>query len=817
MSNALPGLAQERRLMGARLLSIFCVPRWLAALVMGCAFLSHALAASCPVTIVQLEVTAAQYQAAFDAEFARCIYYFPDEYPCGHVTTPYHVESNETAAWISVGYCDPLSIGGTCGTYIYDYTECGCPVGTTWIAQVDACVPIVLIDKTNPPPPRTCGAGNPIYPSAGNKRESVDAGVNAAWLRLGLSYDNQAKLPTTAAVSGIAQSALPAAFGELWLSSMHSKLVVDTGLKAARVARGNGHIVSFSGDGAGVFTADGNVNDRLLSVSGGYRYVDASAQTQESYNTSGVLTRIDRAAGQSLTFTYSTASTPLAIAPGVGYLLTVTDSFGRVVSFAYSAAGLVNQITDPAGQVIAASYTNGNLTQLTWQDTKTRQFLYENPSFTWALTGVIDERGIRKGTYGYDASGRAISTEGAGGVNRFSVSYTSPPAIIVTDTYSAADNVVYRVRSWQIPVEPVVSTPHGTSLNLGVALVANNPVVTTRSQPAGSGCAASTSNAAYDANGNVELEDDFNGSRACRVHDLSRNLETTRVEGLVNTQACSGVIAGGSTLPTGSRKVSTSWHPDWRLATKVAEPGRITTSVYNGQPDPFNGNIVASCAPSTALLPDGKPIVVLCKQVRQATTDLNGAAGLGATLQAGVANRVQQWTYNPYGQVLTERDPLNNTTTYAYHPTTTIDVTQGDLATVTNAKNQLTSHTQYNKHGQVLRVVDANGVIALNTYDPRQRLLSTSVGGQTTGYTYDAAGQLTRITRPDASWIGYEYDDAQRQKAVLDNRGNRIDYTLDNAGNRTAEAVKDPGGTLRRTLARSIDALGRVQQTTGRE
>ena len=52
---------------------------------------------------------------------------------------------------------------------------------------------------------------------------------------------------------------------------------------------------------------------------------------------------------------------------------------------------------------------------------------------------------------------------------------------------------------------------------------------------------------------------------------------------------------------------------------------------------------------------------------------------------------------------------------------------------------------------------------------------------------------------------------------VSNSTGNSIEYTLDNAGNRTKEEVKDPGGVLSRQLTRVYDALGRVQQTTGRE
>jgi YD repeat-containing protein len=318
----------------------------------------------------------------------------------------------------------------------------------------------------------------------------------------------------------------------------------------------------------------------------------------------------------------------------------------------------------------------------------------------------------------------------------------------------------------------------------------------------------------------VASSNDFNGNRTCYSNDSTRNLELVRIEGLSAGASCDSVTPANATLPAGSRKTGAEWHPHWPLVARTFAPGRITTKVYNGQPDPFNGNAIASCAPSGAVLPDGLPIAVLCKQVEQATTDTNGAAGFAATLQSGVANRVTTWTYNQWGQVLTEDGPrtdVSDVTTYAYHSDTTADHLPGDLASVTNAAGQVTLYTKYNRHGQLLESSDANGVLTVNTYDLRQRLLSTTVGGQTTSYTYDAAGQLKRVTLPDMSWVGYDYDDAQRQVAVYDNRGNRIEYVLDNAGNRIGENTKDASGALKRQLTRSIDALGRVQQTTGRE
>jgi hypothetical protein len=57
--------------------------------------------------------------------------------------------------------------------------------------------------------------------------------------------------------------------------------------------------------------------------------------------------------------------------------------------------------------------------------------------------------------------------------------------------------------------------------------------------------------------------------------------------------------------------------------------------------------------------------------------------------------------------------------------------------------------------------------------------------------------------------------DSVRPLASVSSVGNKVSYTLDAMGNRTRKDWKDPGGTLRKTITRTIDALNRVQQVVG--
>lgn len=485
------------------------------------------------------------------------------------------------------------------------------------------------------------------------------------------------------------------------------------------------------------------------------------------------------------------------------YLKTIGYSDGKSTEFDYVAgmtlpAFLTSQSLAPNGMEVWQVPPNTPATGILADSIVTP--LPHGRSF-FNLSGVKDENGAAYAGFQYDTDGRVLVSQHAGGTYRYEFDYqdnqtvvTQPLGLVTTFNFLAVNE----------------------QLNL------DNQTRTATVLPNGS----HTVQFGYDNRGNQTQRIDVgagNGSdvRAqCKKVDTATNRPVIVLEG---ASSCPGDLTAYA--PTSSeRKTSIAWNTAWRVETQRAEPGKRTTRVYNGQPDPFNANAIATCAPSTALLPDGKPIVVLCKQVEQATTDANGSMGFTATLQAGVANVVTQWTYDTYGQMLTAKDELNNTTTYAYYTDTSftgtdpnaVGHTTGDLKSVTNTAGQVTQYLEYDKHGIVLKNQDALGAQTVNTYDARQRLLTSAVASRTTSYAYDGAGQLTKATQPDGSWIGYEYDDAHRMKALKDNLGNRIEYTLDAMGNRTAENSKDPSGALKRAHTRTLDALSRIQQSTGK-
>ena len=121
----------------------------------------------------------------------------------------------------------------------------------------------------------------------------------------------------------------------------------------------------------------------------------------------------------------------------------------------------------------------------------------------------------------------------------------------------------------------------------------------------------------------------------------------------------------------------------------------------------------------------------------------------------------------------------------------------------------------YDLAGRPTTIVDANGATTSLSYSPRGWLETRNVAGEPTIFDYDGVGQLSRVTRPDGSYLQYAYDDAHRLVGVQDDRGNTMVYTLDAIGHRVKEEAYDPGGTRTLLRQRVYDSFGRVHQSVG--
>ncbi|WP_440467306.1 RHS repeat-associated core domain-containing protein [Pseudomonas sp. YH-1] len=141
---------------------------------------------------------------------------------------------------------------------------------------------------------------------------------------------------------------------------------------------------------------------------------------------------------------------------------------------------------------------------------------------------------------------------------------------------------------------------------------------------------------------------------------------------------------------------------------------------------------------------------------------------------------------------------------------------KGNLTKVTNALGQETLLGNYDERGNPSTLTDANGVVSTLTYSGVDpKLASITTAGSTTSFQHDAVGQLTKITRADGSWLQYTYDPARRLTAITNNLGERVEYDVDVAGKRTAQRLKDASGTLKQQQTWVYDELGRLLRSVG--
>lgn len=699
-----------------------------------------------------------------------------------------------------------------------------CPLGGYQFNSTDKTCTL-LYATAYPPPQRSPKCGNPVLAGSGCKIETIGLTTLPSGSRrtpIELRY----------------ASLHPRGGGRLvghqswFLDPVDRRLIVPTNPTnvGARVLalRPHGAFEEFTRTAAGTWVG---IDTRVRLEGDGpvWQLTDFDENTAETYDSLGRLAQFGYFDGSSLTVTYASPTSPRPI--------QIQSSTGALVSFTHNTAG-VEAIVLPDSRQIRLNYQShavpgmpsGDpyLQSVTFEDATVQSFAYApawiassvavsvdavsdlvsryavgSPPFgtgisatavldyaiggrsSFTLDSVFDQLTNRYSRFEYDDKGRATLTENAGGVNRYRFSH-SLDGTTVTEPLGATT-------TFQLSWPPGVGPRRFTHMS--------------RSAP---GLPTASFGGYIDSHGNPTSRYQWHNPshNNCFAYDPLLGRETARVEALNYSSPCPSSIA--SYLPhagTDQRKTLTEWHPEWRLPTRIAEPKKITTIVYNGG--------AVTCAPSTVLV-GGRPPAVICSVTEQATSDERGALGFSAT-PVGTP-RTWNYTYTTYGRVLTTTDPNTRTTSYTYHPDGDADVgKRGNLATITNAANHVTSITDYHERGRPTRIVDANGLVTLLEYDPRTRLTAMQVGTERTTYRYDPRGLLVEAALPDGMQLVYGYDIAHRLETISDHKGNRITYTLDPAGNRTSEQVSDPGGTLVKNVARVINALNRLERITGAE
>lgn len=439
----------------------------------------------------------------------------------------------------------------------------------------------------------------------------------------------------------------------------------------------------------------------------------------------------------------------------------------------------------PDDGVIGYTYAvNGDLVAVTREDGSVRTYLYNEPSqiaggasIPHALTGIIDESGTRYSFYGYDADGRAISTELAGDVNQYTVNYDS------RILYYPANQDGVRPYSYFAFSEVNGIQKIGLSKN-------NYTSSATR-------CAMCLSfqTADYDTNGNLKERSNFKGGITTYAFG-SDGLERSRTD-----SDYWGIV----------RVIETTWDSRFPLPLSKTTKNGVGTLVskmswmYND-----TGDVVAKCEIDPAAAP-----TYVCSNV--------GPAPAG----------VRRWVYSYCAAVDSTRCPLtglllsvsgprtdvNQTATYSYYLSDDTSECStsgahchraGDLYQVENALGQRTTYNSYDAAGRITRITDANGVPTDMRYTARGWLSKRTVGGAATSLTYTPYGAVASITDPSGIANSFSYDSAHRLVDVTDAQGNVVHYTLDGAGNRVREEVRDASGNVRRSLSRQYDSLGRL-------
>jgi len=397
-----------------------------------------------------------------------------------------------------------------------------------------------------------------------------------------------------------------------------------------------------------------------------------------------------------------------------------------------------------------------------------REYLYEDGSFPYALTGIVDENGQRLSTYSYHPYGLAATSERAGGVGRVEVDYSyqlTGSSLNTKLNYRAVTNPLGRQENysyWRQDADQNIPSVMTQTTGLATASVA-----------------ADSQSLIYEAKV-------YSNVRLVKSTTDRRGFTTTYSNDPNNLRPLSITEAAGT---TSARTTNIQWHATLDLPARVDVPGLRTEYTY------------------------GTTGEVLTRTLTDTTTHTLPYSTAGQT-------RTDTYTWGTGGRLASINGPraaagsIDDITSFTYD-------SAGNLLTMTNGLGQVTTFASYDAAGRPGSMTDPNAVQTLFTYDALGRLLTSTVKHPSdsaldavTSYEYDIEGRVTGITLPATQKLGFVYDLAGQLLEINSADGEKQTFAHDAMGNVTEQKIERSDGTPRSTITRTFDSIGRMLTET---
>lgn len=551
----------------------------------------------------------------------------------------------------------------------------------------------------------------------------------------------------------------------------------------ARVHRPDGRILTFDNMTGGSWKAQKDISARLVRTSSpaGWTYTDDN-DTVETYDDTGRLLSIATRAGVVTTLTYDVA----------GLLSTVISPRGRQLSFAYDASARIQTLTVPGGGIYQYAYdTAGNLATVTAPDLSVRTYVYNESTNTsgadlpHALTGIVDESSQRFATWKYDASGRAIRSEHAGGADRVDAAYNTDSTITITDALGA------------VRTHTLITTQAERKLSSVSGIPCRD-----------CGQAASYN---YDTSGRLSSWRDGRNTQFQRSYTTDgRNL-----------------VAGEwkpNGIPGLTQNTTYTWHASYRLPLTIRLGNRRTSFTHDS-----SGNILTRTLTDLGVTPN----------LARTWTYTYNSFGQVLTADGPRTDVSDVTTYTYYscttgyqcGQIESITNALGHVTTYdtynAHGQPLTITDPNGVVTTLTyDARQRLTSHTvgseqttfDYWPTGLLKKATLPDGSFLEYTYDGAHRLTEIedsegnrivytldAKGNRTTEQTYDPSSVLTQTRTRVFNTLNQLW----KEIGAAGTANVTTEFAYDNNNNQT-----NINAPLSRNTVQIYDELDRLKQVT---